>query len=313
MITLVQLEYIVAVDTFRHFATAAEKCFVTQPTLSMQVKKLESDLGIKIFDRSKQPVIPTDVGKQVVEQARNILRDVQRINDTVQQHKKTITGNLKIGIIPTLAPYLLPLFIGKIARNKPELHLHVQEMVTEKIIDLLKKDVLDVGILVTPLNEPGITEDPMFYEEIKIYTNPKHSFAKQNRIKLEDIYSPDIWLLNQGHCFRHQVINLCSYQNTQKSSLPFEYESGSIETLKKIVDKEGGFTLMPELALQDLSPKRKECVKSFHKINPIREVSLAYTRNFVKRRVIGFLKEQIQKSIPEKMLNSDRGTVVEWK
>ena len=313
MITLVQLEYIVAVDTYRHFATAAEKCFVTQPTLSMQVKKLESDLGIKIFDRSKQPVIPTDAGAEIILQARNILREVEQINDTVQQHKQTISGHLKIGIIPTLAPYLLPLFIGKIARNKPELHLHVQELVTEEIIQSLKKDLLDVGILVTPLNESGLTEDPLFYEEIKVYTNPDYPFAKQKEIKLEDISSPDIWLLNHGHCFRYQMVNLCSFQLAHKSSLPFEYESGSIETLKKIVDNEGGFTLMPELALRDLSPKKGACVKSFQNINPIREVSLVYTRNFAKRRIIGFLKEQIQKSVPTEMLNKERGSVVEWK
>jgi LysR family hydrogen peroxide-inducible transcriptional activator len=205
MISLIQLEYIVAVDTYRHFVTAAEKCFVTQPTLSMQVKKMEEELGVIIFDRTKQPVETTDIGIRIVEQARVILHESAKIRDIIQDHFDTVSGELKIGIIPSLAPYLLPLFIGSLAKKYPDLEIQVKELITDEVVEELKKGLIDVGIIVTPLKEEGILEKPLFYEGIKIYTNPQHSFIKQMEIDLNEIESPDIWLLSQGHCFRHQV------------------------------------------------------------------------------------------------------------
>ena len=174
MITLTQLEYIVAVDTYRHFGKAAESCFVTQPTLSMQIKKLEEDLQIIIFDRSKQPLIPTDVGVRVVEQARIILKETEGINNIIKDHKNLVSGMLRIGIIPTLAPYLLPLFIGHYKRKYPNIYIKVIEQTTDKIINLLNRDLIDVGILVTPLKEGKIIEKPVFYEEMMVYVNPEN-------------------------------------------------------------------------------------------------------------------------------------------
>jgi LysR family hydrogen peroxide-inducible transcriptional activator len=313
MISLIQLEYIVAVDTYRHFVTAAEKCFVTQPTLSMQVKKMEEELGVIIFDRTKQPVETTDIGIRIVEQARVILHESAKIRDIIQDHFDTVSGELKIGIIPSLAPYLLPLFIGSLAKKYPDLEIQVKELITDEVVEELKKGLIDVGIIVTPLKEEGILEKPLFYEGIKIYTNPQHSFIKQMEIDLNEIESPDIWLLSQGHCFRHQVVNLCSYQTEGLQKLPFKYESESIETIKKIVDREGGLALLPELSLADLSEARKKQVKNFKGINPLREVSLVFVRNYAKKQILTVLEEEVKVSVPDKMLDKTRGSIVEWK
>ena len=313
MITLIQLEYIVAVDTYRHFVTAADKCFVTQPTLSMQIKKLEEQLGVLIFDRSKQPVIPTALGKKIINQARVTLDQSKKIEDIVETFRDVVAGDLKIGIIPSLAPYLLPLFIGEITKKYPDLRIQVLELLSDEIMEHLRKDLIDVGLLVTPVHEKDIIERPLFYEEIKVYANLQHEFYLENRIDIKDIAAPDIWVLGQGHCFRHQVINLCSVQSEEQGSLPFSYESGSIETLKKLVDSNGGFTLLPQLAIDDLSVTKKRQVRPFKAIKPLREVGLVYVRSFAKQRLIEILGEAIKNAVPKEMLEKGRGTIVEWR
>ena len=313
MITLTQLEYIVAVDTYRHFGRAAEHCFITQPTLSMQIKKLEEDLEIIIFDRSKQPLIPTDVGKRIIEQSRIILKETEKVNDIVKDHKNLISGELKIGIIPTLAPYLLPLFIGNYKRKYPNILITVQELTTENIVDHLKRDLLDVGVLVTPLKEERINERPIFYEEMMLYSHEKHPLHNKEKIKVKDIATPEIWLLSDGHCFRHQVVNLCSFKGASNEELPFHFEAGSLETLMNIIDKEGGITLIPELASVDMAESRRKHVRSFSDVTPLREVSLVYSRHFAKNKLVDLLWKEMSSSMPQALLNRDRGTIVEWK
>jgi LysR family hydrogen peroxide-inducible transcriptional activator len=313
MITLTQLEYIVAVDTYRHFGRAAENCFITQPTLSMQIKKLEEDLEIIIFDRSRHPLIPTDVGQRIIDQARIVLQQNEEINNIVKDHKNLVSGLIRIGIIPTMAPYLLPLFIGNYKRKYPNIFIKVVEETTGNIVKLLHKDLIDVGILATPLKEEKINEKPIFYEEMLIYANPSHSLHKLKEITIKDIATPEIWLLSDGHCFRDQVINLCSFLGTTDSSLPFHFEAGSLETLMNIVDREGGLTLIPELAKIGMSEKKLTNVKSFTNIKPLREVSLVYSRHFAKYKLINFLWREIKDSIPLELLDQKRGTVVEWK
>jgi LysR family hydrogen peroxide-inducible transcriptional activator len=313
MITLTQLEYIVAVDTYRHFGRAAEHCFITQPTLSMQIKKLEEDLEIIIFDRSKQPLIPTDVGKRIIEQSRIILKETEKVNDIVKDHKNLISGELKIGIIPTLAPYLLPLFIGNYKRKYPNILITVQELTTENIVDHLKRDLLDVGVLVTPLKEDRINERPIFYEEMMLYSHEKHPLHNKEKVKVKDIATPEIWLLSDGHCFRHQVVNLCSFKGAFNEKLPFHFEAGSLETLMNIIDKEGGITLIPELASVDMGESRRKHVRSFSDVTPLREVSLVYSRHFAKNKLVDLLWKEMSASMPQELLNKDRGTIVEWK
>jgi LysR family hydrogen peroxide-inducible transcriptional activator len=313
MITLTQLEYIVAVDTFRHFGRAAENCFITQPTLSMQIKKLEEDLEVIIFDRSIQPLIPTDVGRRIIDQARIALQESEKINSIIKDHKNLISGELKIGIIPTLAPYLLPLFIGNYKRRYPNINIKVEELTTMNIIDRLNRDLLDVGILVTPLKEDRINEKPIFYEGMLLYVHDDHPLATKENIKLKDIATPEIWLLSDGHCFRDQVINLCSFKGAVNTALPFHFEAGSLETIMNIVDKEGGLTIIPELATLEMSESRFEHVRTFNDINPLREVSLVYSRHFAKYKLIELLWKEIVASMPEKLLQKNRGTIVEWR
>jgi LysR family transcriptional regulator, hydrogen peroxide-inducible genes activator len=313
MITLIQLEYIVAVDTYRHFAQAAEHCFVTQPTLSMQIKKLEDDLGVKIFDRSKQPVIPTDIGQEILSQAREVLASAGRIGDLVKHHIKDFSGELKIGIIPTLAPYLLPLFAGSLKKDYPGVILHFEELITETIAEKLLSGRLDAGIFVTPYNNPGIVEQVVFYEEMLVYAHPEHRLALQEKVSVADAARPDIWLLSDGHCFRSQVVNLCSFRSEEHNNLPFHLEGGSIETLIRVIDREGGFTLIPELAYESLSPGQKNNVRHFSDATPVREVSVCYSRHYIKRRLIQLLIDEIKKAIPGQMQDPGHGNLVKWK
>ncbi len=313
MITLTQLEYIVAVDTHRHFVTASEKCFISQPTLSMQIKKLEENIGVVIFDRTKQPIIPTVLGKKIISQARVILREAKKMKYLIKELKNDISGDLRIGIIPTIAPYLLPLFVGNYKKKYPDVIIKIEELVTEKIVSKLITDEIDVGILVTPLHEKSIIERPLYYEEMMIYTNNSHPLASKSTINVKDIATPEIWLLNDGHCFRHQVVNLCNLHDLQTDKLPFEFEGGALDTLIRIIDKEGGYTLIPELAGTDLLKNKKSKIKKFSNIVPLREVSIVTTRQFAKTKLIDLLIDSIKLSVPKEMLNKKRGTVVEWK
>lgn len=313
MISIIQLEYIVAVDTYRHFALAAEKCFVTQPTLSMQIKKVEEALDVLIFDRSKQPVIPTDAGKAIIAQAKQVVQEFKKIRGIADDFKSNISGELQVGIIPTLSTYLLPLFAGPFSRKYPNVKLHVQEYPTEKMIELLKKDQLDVGLLVTPLHDAAIEEKPLFYEEIQLYAHQEHVLFEKDYVRLEDIAQEGLWLLSEGHCFRHQVLNLCAIHQQTGNQKPFLFESGSLETLRKLVEAEGGFTLLPELATLDLPEDQQFQVKRFEAPRPLREVSLVFTRHFAKQRLLNLLADQLKEVVPPMLQDESRGIVVEWK
>lgn len=312
MVSLIQLEYIVALDTHKSFSLAADKCFVTQPTLSMQIKKMENDLGIVLFDRSKQPIVSTDIGKIIIEQARLVLSESKKIEELIQTSKNTLIGELKIGIIPSLAPYLLPLFIGDFARKYPGIKISIHEYLSEEISENLLNEKIDVGLLVTPLKVSGFVETPLFYEKILLYCNENHAFAKLKEVSIQQIMNENVWLLSHGHCFRNQVVNLCKLKNNS-NNLPFAYESASIETLIKFVDKEGGLTLIPELAVLDLPDAKKKLAKKITGLSPVREVSLVTNRVFVKQRILQVLKDEIIRAIPKEMLDKKRGAVVEWK
>ena len=308
--TFVQLEYIVAIDTYRHFANAAAKCFVTQPTLSMQVQKLEEELGLKIFDRTKQPVVATEAGAAIIEQARKILGEKNMIEEIVQQKKGIITGILKIGIIPTLAPYLLPLFIQQFIRKYPLVKLVVTELTTELIVAKLKEGKIDVGILVTPLDEKGIKEQPLFYEEMVAYVSKKDKAFQKTYMLAQDIDPNHLWLLEEGHCFRSQIINLCALRKASAEGGHFDYEAGSIETLRRLVEQNDGITILPELATLDLTNKQLQLVRHFKQPAPMREVSIVLHRDFVKKRLVELLKQSILDSLPEKIkMNKPRNII----
>ena len=298
------MEYVVALDRFRHFATAAAHCYITQPTLSMQIHKLEQELGTKIIDRSKQPVVPTENGLAIIDHARRILGERDAMMEMLNDRKGTISGELKVGIIPTLAPYLLPLFIRKFAKKYPGVKLIVVEMVTDLIISRLREGAIDAGILVTPLQEPGIREYTLFYEELLVYISKKNHNYKKQYVLAQDIDPQKLWLLEEGHCFRSQIMNLCELQKISKQGQSLEYEAGSIETLRRMVELSDGITILPELASMELNARQKEQLRMFKRPAPMREVSLVVHRDYVKKRLVEMLKQSIVTGIPEKILRN---------
>jgi LysR family hydrogen peroxide-inducible transcriptional activator len=308
--TFVQLEYIVAVDTYRHFATAAGHCFVTQPTLSMQVQKLEEELDLKIFDRSKQPVIPTEAGRAIIEQARKILAEKGVIGEIVQEKKGVLTGELRIGIIPTLAPYLLPLFVQNFSAKYPQIKLIVNELTTEMIVARLREGRIDVGILVTPLQENGIREQVLFYEELLVYVSRKNAAYKKTYMLAQDIDPSKLWLLEEGHCFRSQIVRLCELRKASKEGSHFDYEAGSLETLRRMVELNDGVTILPELAAFDLTGRQQQLIRHFKRPAPMREVSLVVHRDFVKQRLVQALHQEILRSVPDKIRQNKNQNVV---
>ena len=308
--TLVQLEYIVAVDTWRHFATAAEHCFVTQPTLSMQIQKLEEALDLKIFDRSKHPVVPTPAGEVILQQARSVLLAREALMQVVQEQKGILAGELRVGIIPTLAPYLLPLFVPGFLAHHPHVKLIVQELMTDDLLEKLRQGKLDAGILVTPLQTDDILEHVLFYEELKVYMSKKHRAFGKEYVLPEDIDPNKLWLLEEGHCFRSQIMNLCELQKLSKLQNHFDYEAGSIETLRKMVELNEGITIIPEMATFDMTAKQLQLVRPFKRPFPMREVSLVVHRNQAKERLIQQLKKEILAALPEKLLKNRSSNVI---
>ena len=308
--TLQQLEYIVSVSKEQSFSKASEKCFVTQPTLSMQIQKLEETLGVIIFDRSKQPVVPTMIGKEIIAQARKVLMESKALKEIVASSKKQISGELRVGIIPTVAPYLVPLFLMDFLKSNPTINLILNELPTEQIVNHLKEDLLDAGILVTPLHDPHITESALYYEPFVAYISPKSHIFKKDKISPKEMDLSEIWLLNEGHCMQSQVINLC-YERKQQQLVPnFEYRAGSIETLRKMVEINDGATLLPMLAIKDFNDDQNSMVRYFESPEPVREVSLITHRNFVKRSLIEVFSKCIKANVPENMqTNSDKNIV----
>jgi len=309
--TLVQLEYVVALDNYRSFVTAAEKCFVTQPTLSMQIQKLEDNLGVKIFDRTKQPVVPTEIGAEIIEQARVLLAESQKIREIISDRQKELSGELKVGIIPTISPYLLPRIINRFIEKYPQVKLVVWEQTTEEIIQNIKLGKIDCGILSTPLHESNLLEIPVFYENFVAYASKSSKIFKKKAISPDDIDLEEIWVLNEGHCMREQVLNICHPRRSTRGFQHFEYNTGSVETLKRMVDQNSGATILPELAIADLSDKQLDKVRYFKSPEPVREVSIVIQKNFLKRRMIEALKAEILDFVPKRMKTKKKKEVME--
>lgn len=308
--TITQLEYIIALDSYRNFAKAADKCFVTQPTLSMQIKKLEEELNVTLFDRNKKPVTPTEIGAKVIEQARLSLQSIKKIEEVVQHHADDLSGTLRIGIIPTLSPYLLPRLLPSLSSKYPKLNFVLEELLSEQIVEKLHKDLLDIGIWVANRSIHYLIHIPLFYEQFLIYFPDGHPYQEAS-VALSELDLNQMWLLQEGHCFRDQVERLCG--NIEGNSQHVNFLSGSLETLKRIVDQHFGYTLLPELAIYDLSPAQQKNVRHFKNIKPLREISLTYHKRFSKDTLIQALKAEIQHNIPSELLDKARGEVIQWK
>ena len=296
--SLTQLEYALAVQKFGHFAKAAKACFVTQPTLSMQIQKLEETLGTIIFDRSKKPILLTDTGKKLIEQMQSIVREAKQLEAITQvANTGKICGELIVGVIPTIAPYLLPRILPLLEKMHPDLQLKIFEMQTHKIIDSLNDDEIDVGLLATPLKSPKIHERPLYWEPFSLLCKKDHELNKFKRVKYSELNSEDIWLLEEGHCLRHQVLDVCSLKQKKNIKRKYQFESGSLETLKNLVNSYGGYTLLPSLATEGLG--ENVVLLPFERPIPAREIGLVTRRQHYKSELLDAFEEVILKCIPE--------------
>jgi len=309
--TLQQLQYVVALDTHRHFIKAAKSCHVAQPTLTLQVKKLEDEISVLLFDRSTKPLKPTPLGTLFILKARQILRDVIHLKSLVNDNLNQMEGNFKVGVIPTLAPYLLPLFLVEFSKRFPQIQIEIMEMQSEQIINALENDLIDIGLLATPLNERDIREIPLFYEPFFIYSNVENPILKKKKkINADELKPEGLWILGEGHCFRNQTLNICQFPKI-KSALNFKIEGGSIETLKRMIQQASGYTLIPALSYHQAT--EKENVIRFSEPQPVREISLVVHKSFTKENLLIELRKSILKNIPDSFSKNKKFMRVEWR
>lgn len=298
--TLQQMEYIVAVYKLRHFAKAAEQCKVTQPTLSSMIQKLEDELGVKIFDRTVQPVEPTPCGRKVIEQAWKVLIRAKKIKEIVAEEKQSLAGVFRIGILPTIAPYLLPRFLNRLTSDHPEMELRIIEMKTDQIKKALSRGELDAAILVSLVHMENFVQTTLFYEQFITYLSENNPLFHNKVIRTSDLNNEFLWMLDEGHCFRDQLVKFCNLKNAHKSKTM--YTLGSIETFMRMVESGNGITFIPELALSQLSDSQRRLVRPFAIPVPTREVVLMTTKTFVRHSALHIIAETIRQSVPENML-----------
>ena len=298
--TLQQLEYIVAVYRTRHFVKAAEACGVTQPTLSAMIQKLEAELDVKLFERSSQQVMPTAIGKVVVEQAWKVLNRARKLKDIVAEEKKSLTGTFRLGILPTIAPYLLPRFFPRLMRENSSLEIRVVEMKTADIRRAIDRGEIDAAVMVDTGDLDDYALTTLFYEQFLAYVSPSDQLSAKKSIKTSDLSNELLWLLDEGHCFRDQLVKYCQLKAAKTSQSA--YSLGSIETFMRIVENGQGVTFIPELATMQLTPPQKELVRPFAIPIPTREVVMATSKVFVRKSLLDMIVGQIRNSVPEKML-----------
>ena len=304
--TLQQLEYILAVARYGHFGRAAEACNVTQPTLSAMIGKLEEEIGAKLFDRNRQPICPTPVGERVVQKAREVLEQADSIKDIVLEEKQSIGGVFRLGILPTIAPYLLPRFFPQMMKKYPTLDIRVREMKTYQITEALLQGDIDAGILATIEGLEEYEQTTLFYEKYIGYVSREDALFKKEVIRTADVASSrELWLLDEGHCFRDQMVRFCQMKSSQTSQLA--YNLGSMETFMRMVESGMGITFIPELAEMQLSDQQKELVRPFAIPIPTRQLLLITRRDFIRQTLLDVIVKEIQASIPKEMLKLRAG------
>ena len=289
--TIIQLEYLLAVANCGSFSVAAEHCFVTQPSLSMQIKALEEELDVVLLDRTKKPIIPTAVGEIVIEQAREALRAYNYIRESVAEHRGETEGKMRLGVIPTIAPYLLHKFIPTFVKEYPKVELEISEMVTADIIEALKHDRIDAALVASGTCGEGITEHDLFSDHFYAYVSPSHPLFERSNIRIEDIDFKELILLSRGNCMRDQILELC--QAARNIPARFYFESGSLDTLMRMVDCTSSMTIIPEMALEFIPLSRRNRVKSIAKGATSRRVALAVSRTYVKQSIVEALTKTI--------------------
>lgn len=307
--TIIQLNYIIAVEKHKSFQKASEHCFVTQPTLSMQIKKLEEELEVILFDRSTNPVQPTSQGKIIINKAKEIIEKSDELLDTVLSLKKELTGEIHLGIIPTILPYLAYRFIPSFKKRYPKVRLLIDELVTEDICKKLADGDLDAGIMATPLGKNGIIEDPLYYEEFMVYASENHPLWSSDKINTYQINTDGLLLLKDGHCFKDQIINLCHTDKNYIEKYELEFRTDSFNSIIRLIDSEGGYTLLPFLGKSDLSIEQRKKLRMFHQPVPTREVSLCFRKSYPRMALIKALKQSILDNVPER-LKSNKGKII---
>ena len=302
--TLTQLNYIIAVDRCRNFAQAAKECFVTQPTLSMQIQKLEDYLQIIVFDRSRTPVVPTPMGKRVLEYAKKVMQGAQELEELSKSLRGEVSGEYHLSVIPTLAPYVLPLFIQRFVEEFPKVELRIHEHQTDEIIRFLKDGKIDGGILASPLEEKELHEEHLFFEPFKIFFTPDHDLLKKKNIDEKDLNISEAWLLKEGHCMRSQALQLCQFKKDVRDKQLF-FEAGSLETLVNMVKATKGFTVLPYLACQNLSELDKKFLREFKGHAPVRDISFVTGPLSMKKSIDKALMKTILKNLPKELKKTD--------
>ena len=299
--TLQQLEYIIAVDECRHFARAAEQCRVTQPTLSAMIQKLEDELGARIFDRNRQPIAPTAVGELVIKQARETLRQSKTIQEVVFEEKASLDGVFRLGILPTIAPYLLPRFFPQLMSKYKGLDIQVAEMKTKDIKQALIDGKIDAGILAQIDGLDDYYQTPLLYEQYFAYVSQGSGLFDNKLVRTSDLAGEQLWLLDEGHCFRDQLLRFCQLKSAQVSQLA--YRLGSMETFMRMVESGKGVTFIPELAVEQLGESQKQLVRPFAIPVPTRQLVMITNKTFIRETLLKALVNDIQKCVPKGMLS----------
>jgi LysR family transcriptional regulator, hydrogen peroxide-inducible genes activator len=307
--TLTQLNYIIAVDRCRNFAQAAKECFVTQPTLSMQIQKLEDYLQIIIFDRSKSPVEPTPMGKKVLEYARKVMTNAQQLEELSKSLRGEVKGEFILSVIPTLAPYVLPLFVQKFVEQYPEVELKIYENQTDEIIRLLKEGKIDGGLLAAPLEEKELKEEHLFFEPFKIFFSPEHELLKKKTVDEKDLNLKEAWLLKEGHCLRAQALQLCQFKKVADNK-HLLFEAGSLETLINMVKSSRGFTVLPYLTTMNLSDRDQKLIREFKNALPVRDICFVTGPHSMKKSIEKALIKTITQSVPKELKKTSGAEVL---
>lgn len=297
--TLQQLEYIVALDIDRHFVSAAKRCNVAQPTLSMMIKKLEAELDVEIFDRAKHPIEPTAIGARIIEQSKKALREANKVVEIVENETNSLGGKLRVGVIPTLSTYIVPGFIHHFNESYSNVELAFSELNTATSISALRNDEIDMFIAATPLEQDDFFEIPIYYEKFVAYFSANSSDI-DIPLSATNMASTNLWVLEEGHCLRDQLFNFCINKSTYNQT----FEAGSIETLIKIIDANGGYSVIPELHLPFLTSDQRSRTREIMDPPAVREISIIIRKDFIKERLINAVADTLKKLIPEHMLDN---------
>lgn len=302
--TITQLGYVLALAKFQSFVEAANYCNISQPALSMQVKKLEDQLGVEIFDRSCSPIKITSIGLEIVNQSKILFKEYNQIKDIIADYKDNLNGTLKLGIIPTVSPYLLPMFLKNFETKYPNLRLEIEELTTHNIEQKLRNGTLDMGILATPLHQNDLKEEHLYYEELVAYISKENLLYSKNFILSKELDLNQLWLLEEGHCLRNQIENFCELKQKQNKNSQLKLKTGSLETVIKLADNYAGMTLLPELAIQDWGTDMLGHIRNFHIEKPMREISIITEKTYRRNAIIAALKNEIIITLPDKIKNN---------